>query len=153
MNLNKCFIVGRLTADPVIKSTTGGQSVCNFSLATNRVWTDKSGAKQEQGEFHNCVAWGKTAELISQYMTKGCELLVEGRLQTRTWQDKQGQNRKTTEIVVESMQFGARPAGAMGARQEDTRPPLGKFSGPQQEEIPSVQVDEETPINPDDLPF
>src|SRR5437868_2041153 len=112
MNLNKVFIVGRLTTDPQLKTIPSGQNVCSFSLATNRTWTGKDGQKQEQSEFHNCVAWGRTAELITQYMKKGNELFVEGRLQTRSWDDKTtGQKRYATEIVVENMQFGARPMG------------------------------------------
>lgn len=145
MNLNKVFLIGRMTADPVLKASQGGQNVCGFSLATNRTWKDKNGAKQEKVEFHNCVAWGKTAELIAQYVHKGGELFVEGRLQTRDWEDKQKIKRRTTEIVVESMQLGAKP---QGARIDDVPPP------------PSEDVQIEEPFNVikdekavDDIPF
>lgn len=143
MNLNKVFIVGRLTADPVLKSTQGGQNVCSFNMATNRTYTDKAGKKQEQTEFHSCTAWGKTAELITTYMKKGSEMLVEGRLQTRNWDDKQGVKHWKTEIVVESIQFGARPAGG-------SKPAPVK----QEEEIPTINiVGGEEEINAEDLPF
>ena len=112
MNLNKAIIVGRVTADPILKSTPGGQSVTSFGVATNRSWTDKAGQKQQETQFHNVVAWGRTAEVIGQYVVKGSEILIEGRLQTRKWQDKQGGTRSTTEIVTESMQLGARPQGS-----------------------------------------
>src|SRR5512141_2709221 len=100
MNLNKVLILGRVTADPQLRTTTSGTSVASFSVATNRVWKGKDG-KQEETEFHNIVAWGRTAEIASQFLKKGAMVYVEGRLQTRSWQDKQGQNRKTTEIICE----------------------------------------------------
>src|SRR3989344_1897520 len=114
MNLNKAFIAGRLTADPQLRQTTGGQAVASFSLATNRVWTDKAGAKQEAVEFHNIVVWGRQAEIVSKFLTKGALALVEGRLQTRDWEGKDGAKRKTTEIVAERVQFGPRAGGASG---------------------------------------
>src|SRR3989344_7166917 len=112
MNLNKVFLIGRLTADPVLRSTPSGQSVGSFSVATNRTWTDKSGAKQESAEFHNIVVWGRQAELASQYLKKGAMALIEGRLQTRSWQNKEGQNVKTTEVIAERIQFGPRAMGS-----------------------------------------
>lgn len=142
MNLNKVFIVGRLTAKPELKSTPGGQSVTSFNIATNRTWTDKAGAKQEQSEFHACVAWAKTAELVTTYMKKGSEMLVEGRLQTRKWDDKQGVKHWKTEIVVESIQFGSRPAGG-------SKPAPVK----QEEEVPVINVGDDEEINASDLPF
>src|SRR3989344_2461846 len=114
MNLNKALIIGRITANPELRKTAGGASVTSFGLATNRVWTDQSGAKREETEFHNVVAWGRTAEIASQYLTKGALALVEGRLQTRTWQDKQGANHKTTEIICERLQLGPKPQGQGG---------------------------------------
>lgn len=121
INLNKAFIVGRVTKDPELKSTNSGQSVTSFSMATNRTWTDKAGAKQEEATFHNIVAWGRLAEIITQYSKKGSELLVEGHLQTRQWTAKDGTKRQTTEIVAESIQLGARPQGSQrGAEKADT---------------------------------
>jgi single-strand DNA-binding protein len=116
MNLNRAIVAGRLTADPQLRSTTGGQSVGTFGVATSRQWTDKAGQKQEQTEFHNIVVWGRQAELCAQYLKKGALVLVEGRLQTRSWQDQQNQTRKTTEIVAEAVQFGPRQDGGGGAR-------------------------------------
>ncbi len=116
MNLNKAFLIGRLTADPQLRATTTGQSVGSFSIATNRNWTDKNGAKQEDTQFHNIVVWGKQAELVNQFLKKGSEVFIEGRIQTRSWQDQQGQNRKSTEVVAERVQFGARPFGAVQSR-------------------------------------
>jgi single-strand DNA-binding protein len=110
MNLNKVIILGRVTANPTLRSTPGGQSVASLSIATNRVWTDKSGKKQEDATFHNVVLWGRQAEIASQYVVKGSTLLVEGRLQTRTWQDKDGNKRQTTEIICEHLQLGPKPA-------------------------------------------
>ena len=149
MNLNKVFIVGRLTADPVLRATPSGQQVASFSLATNRVWNDKSGQKQEAVEFHNIVVWGRQAEVASKFLSKGGLALVEGRMQTRGWQDKQGQNRKTTEIIAERIQLGPRSAGS-GARQS------GDFNAPAANvdsaaPIPTIEIEED--VKSEDLPF
>ncbi|MDO8537064.1 MAG: single-stranded DNA-binding protein [bacterium] len=155
MDLNKAIIVGRVTADPQLRTTTGGQSVTSFSVATNRVWTDKAGAKQEETEFHNIVAWGRQAEIASQYLTKGSVVLIEGRIRTRSWQDKQGGQRKTTEIISERLQLGPRPFGqgpasakATAGKQETSgqQPPI--------EEIPTINLEESEPeVKAEDLPF
>lgn len=153
MNLNKVFILGRLTADPQLRSTTTGQQVGSFSLATNRVWTDKNGQKQESTEFHNIVVWGRQAEIASKFLIKGSLALVEGRLQTRSWDDKQGQKRKTTEIIAERIQLGPRPIGrGQGAATDsggDGQRPADP--APAREEIPTISVDEE--IKTEDLQF
>jgi single-strand DNA-binding protein len=115
MNLNKVILIGRLTADPELKTTPSGQSVISAGVATSRTWTDKTGKRQDQTEFHNVVFWGRQAEIVNQFLKKGSLVCVEGRLQTRSWQDKQGSTRKTTEIVCEQMQLGPRPAGATNA--------------------------------------
>ena|ERR1017187_7192712 len=109
MNLNKVQLIGRATANPELKTTPSGQSVATLGIATNRTWTDKAGAKQEKTEFTNCVFWGKTAEIVSQYVVKGATLYVEGRLETREWEDKQQQKRKVTEVIVENLQLGPKP--------------------------------------------
>ncbi|MFH1193108.1 MAG: single-stranded DNA-binding protein [Candidatus Jorgensenbacteria bacterium] len=114
MNLNKVFLIGRLTADPQLRNTTTGQSVASFSVATNRTWTNKQGEKQEDVQFHNVVVWGRQAEIANQFLRKGSMVMIEGRLQNRTWQDKQGQNRTTTEVVCERIQLGPRAMGAGG---------------------------------------
>jgi len=109
MNLNKIFLVGRLTQDPEIRTTQSGQTVCNFGLATNRIWNDKeTSEKKEQTEFHNIVLWRRLAEIASQYLNKGSLVLIEGRIQTRSWQDQTGNKRYKTEIVADNIQLGPR---------------------------------------------
>lgn len=157
MNLNKVFLIGRLTADPQLRSTPGGQSVASFSVATNRVWTDKNGAKQEEVQFHNIVVWGRQAEIAHQFLKKGALAFVEGRLQTRSWQGREGQNMKTTEIVAERIQFGPRAQGAGGfvpARGDDQSAKHESDSQPasRDEELPSIDIDGDD-VKPEDLPF
>jgi len=159
MNLNKVFIIGRLTADPQLKTTPSGQSVSSFSIATNRVWNDKMGQKKEDTEFHNIVAWGRQAEVASQFLTKGSMVLIEGRLQTRTWQDQQGQNRKTTEIITERLQLGPKPAGASGSgfsKNNSSFTPSNNFNQEKKDDIPTIEIDnpsQEGEIKDEDLPF
>jgi len=105
MYLNKVIIIGNITRDPELKALPSGQSVVNFSLATNRVWKDAGGTKQEDVEFHNVVMFGKQADTIKQYCSKGDSLLIEGRIQTRTW-ETDGKKNHRTEIIAESFQFG-----------------------------------------------
>lgn len=105
MSVNKCILVGRLGQNPELKYTPSGAAVTNFSIATNESWKDKAGAKQEHVEWHKLVAWNQTAELIAKYLTKGRQAYFEGKLQTRNWQDKDGQTKYTTEIVVHTVQF------------------------------------------------
>jgi single-strand DNA-binding protein len=106
MSVNKVILLGRLGQDPELKHTPSGAAVCNFSLATSETWNDKnSGQKQEKTEWHRVVVWGKLAELCNQYLAKGRQAFVEGRLQTRSWDDKQGQKRYTTEINATTVQF------------------------------------------------
>ncbi len=142
MNLNKVFILGRLTADPQLRSTPSGQQVVNFSVATNRVWNDKAGQKQEATEFHNIVVWGRQAEIASRFLVKGSLVLIEGRLQTRAWDDKQGQHRKTTEIVADRIQLGPKPIGRQAGGSTDAAP---------QAEIPVINIEED--MKSEDLPF
>lgn len=113
MYINKVIIYGNLTRDPELKSLPTGMSVNSFSVATNRTFLDKNGAKQEEVQFHNCVAWGKQADTIARYMKKGSAIFIEGRLQTRSWEDKNGGGKRfATEIVVENFQFGPKLAGS-----------------------------------------
>ncbi|MEK7193793.1 MAG: single-stranded DNA-binding protein [Patescibacteria group bacterium] len=149
MNLNKVFILGRLTADPQLRTTSSGQQVTSFGVATNRVWTDKSGSRQEEAEFHNVVVWGRQAEIATQFLTKGSLVLIEGRLRTRTWQNNQGQNVKTTEIICERMQLGPRPAAA-GFKKPAA--PEEAAGAPLKEELPEIEIDEGD-IKAEDLPF
>lgn len=103
--INKVIVVGRLGQDPEVRYTQGGQAVCNFSVATSESWNDKEGQRQEKTEWHRIVVWGKIAEICSQYLGKGRQVYVEGRLQTRQWDDKDGNKRYTTEIVANTVQF------------------------------------------------
>lgn len=162
MNLNRVIVAGRLTADPQLRNTTGGQAVATFGLATSRSWTDKAGQKQEQTEFHNVVVWGRQGELAAQYLKKGALALVEGRLQTRTWQDQQGQNRKTTEVVAEAVQFGPRldGGGSMGPRPAAPAAAAAPAGKPQEandgfgdpNDIPIINLDEDEAMS-SEIPF
>ena len=144
MNLNKAFLIGRLTADPQAKNLPSGTQVCNFGLATDRYFTDKSGQKQKQTDFHNIVTFGRLAEIVSQYLTKGGLVFIEGRIRTRSWQDASGQKKYRTEIVAERIQLGPRTTGR--------EMPLDPEPGPEiKEEIPIVEENEE--INVKDIPL
>jgi single-strand DNA-binding protein len=103
--VNKVILVGRLGRDPELRYTQGGQPVANFTLATNERWTSKDGDRQERTEWHRIVAWGKLAELCNEYLSKGRQVYIEGRLQTREWEDKEGHKRQTTEINANTVQF------------------------------------------------
>jgi len=123
MDLNRATIIGRLTRDPELKSLATGNSVTSFSIATNRVWKDKDGQKQEQVEFHNVVLWGKLAEVASQYLKKGARTYIEGRLQTRDWTPDDGIKRYRTEIVGSNMIMldSARSSADTGSQQQAPR--------------------------------
>lgn len=155
MDFNKVIIVGRVTADPELRTTPGGQPVTTLGVATNRVWTDKNGAKQEATEFHNVVLWGRQAEIASQFLVKGATVLIEGRLQTRSWTDKQGGQRRTTEIMAERMQLGPRPTGqgggsfnAKSSGSSNAKAPIAK-----EEDIPTINLEEEDIKSLDEIPF
>jgi len=152
MNLNKAFILGRLTADPQVRSTQAGQQVASFGVATNRVWYNQARQKQEEVEYHNIVVWGRQAEVADKFLKKGQLVLIEGRVQTRSWQGKDGQNRRTTEIIAERIQLGPRPQGgtAPSASAGEHRAPA---SAPEPE-VPTINVDDEgEDIKEEDLPF
>jgi single-strand DNA-binding protein len=145
MGVNKVILVGNLGANPEMRFTQGGQAVANLRLATTERWTDRNGQKQEQTEWHRVVVWGKQAEICGQYLTKGRQIYVEGRIRTRQWQDQQGQKRFTTEIVAQTVQMlGPRPEGAPreDAPREDagaTVPPdeaTADFGGGPDDDIP-----------------
>lgn len=136
MYLNKATIIGNLTRDPELKNLPSGSAVANFSVATNRTWKDKeSGQKKEDVEFHNVVAFGKTAELIAQYVHKGDQIYIEGRIQTRSW-EKEGQKHYRTEIVCETMQFGSKKSGAVVPQKEQAPDEPAQERGPGDEDIP-----------------
>lgn len=113
--VNKVMIIGRLGTDPEVKTVSGGNTVARLSVATSENWTDREGQKQERTEWHRIVVWGKLAELCGKYLSKGRQVFVEGRLQTRSWEDQQGQKRYTTEIVASSVQFLGGPSAGAGA--------------------------------------
>lgn len=142
MDLNRATIIGRVTRDPEMRTTPSGQSVTTLSVATNRTWTDNAGVKQERSEFHNCVLWGKLAEIASQYVTKGRRIYIEGRIETRDWTGQDGVKRYRTEIVSENMIMldGAKGAGGPGT--------MPAASGANQ---PPEVVEEE--IKVEDIPF
>jgi len=146
MNLNKVILIGRLTRDPEMRSLPSGQPVVSFGLATNWVFVDKSGQKQEQVEFHNIVLFGRLAEIASQYLKKGSLAMIEGRIRTRNWQDSQGNQRTRTEIVAERMQLGPRAAGRVVPPAEPEK------KAPSQEEIPIVE-ENEGEIDVSKIPF
>lgn len=144
MNLNKVFLVGRLVADPEMRTTPSGQPVCSLRLATNRVWIDqKTGQRQEKTEFHNVVLWRRLAEIASQFLTKGSLALIEGRLETRSWQDQSGNKRFRTEIIAERMQLGPRAAGKVVLPEKE--------EAPAPEEIPIIEEEEEIDVK--DIPL
>lgn len=150
MNLNKVFLIGRLTRDPQSKVLASGQSLTSFGLATDRFFTDKSGQKQQQTEFHNVVAFGKLADIISQYLKKGSLVFLEGRLQTRNWQDQAGNQRYRTEVLVERLQLGPKSTNPP-IRPEENKPAEGeKEEMLSKEEIPIIEEEE---INIKDIPF
>ncbi|MDE2097220.1 MAG: single-stranded DNA-binding protein [Patescibacteria group bacterium] len=155
MNLNKVFIIGNLTRDPELRQTPGGQAVCTLGVATNSYYTDKSGSRQTKTEYHNIVLWGRQAELANQFLAKGSNVFIEGRLQTRAWEGKDGQQRKTTEIVGERVQFGQRPAGggSPSVKSKETGADHAAASDVEPvEEIPVIDIDADD-IKPEDLPF
>jgi single-strand DNA-binding protein len=137
--INKVILIGNLGRDPEIRYTpNGGQPVANFTLATSESFTKKDGTREDRTEWHRIVVWGKTAELCSQYLAKGRQVYIEGRLQTREWEDKDGQKRRTTEVVANTVQFLGRREGGGGGRDS--------YDGGGNEPPP-------TPVGGDDIPF
>lgn len=158
MYLNKALIYGNLTRDPELRSLPSGIQVASFSVATNRVWKDKNGAKQESTDFHNIVVFGRQAETAAQYLKKGQGVFVEGRIQTRSWDDKDGQKKYRTEIVADRVQFGPKSAGGYGGGSStgsggvspSTSP--GQTKGKDQPSDEAIEYPKEE-INPEDIPF
>ncbi|KKS41563.1 hypothetical protein A3H03_01395 [Candidatus Kuenenbacteria bacterium RIFCSPLOWO2_12_FULL_42_13] len=149
MNLNRAMLIGNLTRDPEVRTTPNGTSVTSFGIATNFIWTDPSGNRQEKVEFHNIVAWRKLAEICGQYLHKGSKVYLEGRLQTRSWDDQTGNKRYITEIVADNMIMldtkGAKPAA-------------GPNAPPPEETTPTIQIEESdvSPVNEikvEEVPF
>lgn len=155
MYLNKTFLFGNLTRDPEMKSLPNGNKVTTFGLATNRVYKDASGAKQEQAEFHNIVVFGRQAETSAQYLKKGQSVLIEGRIQTRNWDDKTtGEKKYRTEIIADAVQFGPKSGGK--AQSEDYVPNAKQTTGTASPAaIPDLETIDygDTNVNVDDIPF
>ena len=160
MYLNKVLLYGNLTRDPEIRALPSGQQVANFSLATNRTYTDKEGRKQEVVEYHNVVAFARQAEVIGQYMKKGRPLFVEGRLQTRSW-EAEGKKNYRTEIVIDNFQFGPSAAPGMGGGRDAGASSAGASSAPSAADMGSMPSEPsgsdiqypDDEINPEDIPF
>ncbi len=110
--LNKVTLIGNLGRDPELRYTANGRPVANFTLATNESWTNREGEREERTEWHRIVAWGKLAEICAEHLSKGKQVYIEGRIQTRDWEDREGNKRRTTEVVADTIQFvGPRPSG------------------------------------------
>ncbi len=149
MNLNKALIIGNLTRDPETRTTPGGQSVSSFGVATNRVWRDRqTGDRKEAVEFHNIVAWGKLADIVSQYLHKGSKVYVEGRLQTRSWDDPSGVKKYRTEIITENLIMLDRKGEAGSSSKPSTE---GNQEAVGEKSDPVSPPDEE--ISVEDIPF
>jgi single-strand DNA-binding protein len=134
VSVNKVILIGRLGRDPETRYTAGGQAVCNFSMATDESYKDKSGERQKRTEWHKIVAWGKLAEVCQKYLKKGSLAFIEGKIQSREWQDKEGQKRTAVEIIASEMKI-------LDAKKEANAQP----SGPQETRSPE--------ITDDDIPF
>ena len=152
-SVNKVILVGHLGGDPEVRYTAGGQAVANFNLATSENWNDKQGQKQERTEWHRIVVWGKLAELCGEYLSKGRLVFVEGGLQTRTWDDKEGKKRYTTEIVAREVKF-------LGPRSEGRAPEASKEASKERASAPAAKSDAAEgfdfgppPMQDDDIPF
>lgn len=147
MDLNKVMLIGRLTRDPEVKKIPSGESVATFSIATGRQWTDKnSGEKKSQSEFHNIVAWRRLAEICGQYLRKGSQIYIEGRLQTRSWDDPSGVKKYRTEIIADNLIMLGSKSGAGGAAGSPAA------MGTQDTPPPPQAAGEET-ISVEDIPF
>ncbi len=160
MNVNKAIIVGRLTRDPEARTTPNGKSVTSLSVATSQNWTNQAGEKQEKTEFHDVVLWGKVAEIAAQYLIKGQEVYLEGRLETRDWEGKDGVRRYKTEIVLSGidgrMQMGSKPRGSGNWNQDadKNQKDAGAKSSPSKKSEGSDNSDDkEEEIKIEDIPF
>jgi single-strand DNA-binding protein len=154
MYLNKVFLIGNLTRDPEIKALPSGSKVASISLATNRVWKDQAGARQEATEYHNLVSFGRQAENLAQYARKGSSLFVEGRIQTRSWDGQDGKKNYRTEIIIDNFQFGPK-AGGFGDAPRPAASPVSDAEAPQKgapADLDTIEYPDEE-INLEDIPF
>ena len=147
MYINKVLLFGNLTRDPELRALPSGMNVCNFSIATNRVYRDREGKKQEQTDFHNIVVFGRQADTVAQYLKKGRSALIEGRIQTRSWDDKtSGEKKYRTEVVADRIQLGPGGPGRSGGKREEPEEVAGGNGGS------GIEYPKDD-INPDDIPF
>lgn len=158
MDLNKVMIIGRLTRDPELRATTSGMNVCNMGIATGYAYNNKqTGQKVEQTEFHNVVLFGKLGEIAHQYLKKGTQVYIEGRLQTRSWDAQDGTKKNRTEIIGDNMIMLGKPSGTgntspMSSPASAPSKPQTNFNqAPIAEELPTIQADED--VNVEDIPF
>lgn len=154
MYLNKVFIIGNLTRDPELKAIPSGIKVCSFSVATNRVWKDKNGARQEAADYHNVVVFGRQAETVAEYMKKGSQVMVEGRMQTRSWDDAATNTKKyRTEIIADRVQFGSTGGAKSGGNFDQSAPSKNASSQDKEEDgLDTIEYPDEQ-INVEDIPF
>lgn len=154
MYINKAILIGNLTRDPEKKSLPNGTAVTSLSLATNRVWKDKDGAKQESTDYHNVVVFGRPAETAAQYLKKGQSVYIEGRIQTRSWDDKDGSKKYRTEIVADTVQFGAKTGGSESSGSYNQAAPSQDTSIKSEPTDVGGQIEYPADdINPEDIPF
>ncbi len=156
MDLNKVMVIGNIVRDPEMRTTPNGRNVTSFSVATNRVWKDANDQKQTKAEFHNIVAWGRLAEITSQYLKKGAKAYVEGRLETRSWDDPNGIKRYKTEIIADNMIMLDRAGAPMGGGEGSQAAPADDFSQPEPNmptDSPKPSSDKEEEISIEDIPF
>lgn len=169
-SLNRAQLIGNLTRDPELRYTPNGKGVCSFGIATNRYWTTESGERKEEADFHNIVAWGKLAELCSQFLVKGRKVFIEGRMQTRSWTGQDGATKSRTEIVIDDMilldskgiaskqnvdeamviekdQKSVKASPKQKKTEEET------MKSKDQEEVPAPKDDKDEEVSPDDIPF
>lgn len=152
MYLNKALIIGNLTRDPELKAIPSGIKVCSFSVATNRVWKDKNGARQEAADYHNVVVFGRQAETVAQYMKKGSQVMVEGRMQTRSWDDAATNTKKyRTEVIADRVQFGSTGSGNSSSS-SSSAPKSGAQPQEDSNELDTIEYPDEQ-INAEDIPF
>ena len=149
-SINQVILMGRLTRDPEMRSTTTGKSIANFSLAVTRTWRDQNGAQQDQTSFINCVAWGKPGEIIAQYVQKGSPLLVSGRLDQRSYDDKDGNKRQAVEVVVEDFNF---IGGGRGGDDSNNNAPAPASSSSNKSKDVVIEDIDDKPIDLSEIPF
>ncbi len=155
MNLNKVMLIGNVVRDPEMRTTPTSQNVASFSIATNFVWTDANGQKQEKAEFHNIVAWRRLAEIVGQYVKKGSKIYVEGRLQTRSWDDQNAVKRYRTEIIADNMIMLDRAGASAGGSSYGQANANSSFDQTPAKEDGFVQTqsNSEEEISVEDIPF